>query len=71
MVGGHLLGVQVADLEDVDGDTAAIATTGPLRILYQLEKNVSPWSFPDYIDPVVGAHTIRRVVSYEATLIFA
>lgn len=32
-VRGHVLGVQVFDFEDVDGDSAAVATAGPLGVL--------------------------------------
>lgn len=33
IVGGHVLRVEVFDFENVDGDTAAITTTGPLGVL--------------------------------------
>lgn len=33
VVCGHVLAVQMLDLENIDGNTAAVSTTGPLRIL--------------------------------------
>lgn len=34
VVGGHVFGVQMLDFENVDGDSAAVATAGPLGVLY-------------------------------------
>lgn len=33
VVRGHVLAVQVLDLEDVDGDAAAVSSAGPLGVL--------------------------------------
>jgi hypothetical protein len=38
LVRGHRLAVQVLDFEDVDGDSAAIASAGPLGILWDVRR---------------------------------